>query len=174
MERMRAGQSLTLCGSDAAAGAKEWRDAAEQYQSAIEQKKLCVYCYAKLLKRFLLMIARSVQSHSGVSVTGAADFAVPVDNLRARVKTVRITLNAIQGDVVVPVDDLRPRFKTVKIIVDVIEDIRFCEKLVDKWMTELDKCVASRFSRHRVPSNDNNGFTESRAIPINQTIESES
>ena len=52
MERMRAGQSLTLCCSDAAAGAKEWRDVAEQYQSAIEQKKSCVFCYAKLLKGF--------------------------------------------------------------------------------------------------------------------------
>ena len=40
---MRAGQLLTLCGSDAAAGAKEWRDVAEQYQSAIEQKESCVY-----------------------------------------------------------------------------------------------------------------------------------
>ena len=77
-----------------------------------------------------------MQSHSAVSVTRAAD-------------------------VVVPVDDLRPRFKTVQITLDTIEDIRFCEKLFDKWMAELDKCVANRFSRHRVPSNDSNGFTES-------------
>ena len=87
------------------------------------------------------MIARSVQSHSGVSVTGAADVAVPVDDLRTRDKNVQITLDAI-------------------------EDIRFCKKLFDSWMTEMNKCVANLFSRHRVSSNNNNDFTESRAIPI--------
>ena len=39
MGRMRAGQRVTLCGSDAAAAAEEWRHVAEQYQSAIEQKE---------------------------------------------------------------------------------------------------------------------------------------
>ena len=38
MGRMRAGQRVTLCGSDAAAVAEEWRHVAEQYQSAIEQE----------------------------------------------------------------------------------------------------------------------------------------
>jgi hypothetical protein len=63
-----------------------------------------------------------------------------------------------------PVDDLRPRTKIVQIILDAVDDIRFCEKLSDKWMTELDKCVANRFSQYLVSSNDNNGFTESRVI----------
>ena len=63
-----------------------------------------------------------MQSHSGVAVAGAANVAVPVDDLRPRVKNVQITLDAV-------------------------DDIRFCEKLFDKWMTELDKCVASLFSR---------------------------
>ena len=63
---------------------------------------------------------------SGVSVTGAAD-------------------------VVVPVDDLRPRFKVVQTTLDAIEDIRFCGKLFDKWMTELDRCVANPLSRNGVP-----------------------
>ena len=153
----------------------------------------------KITERFLLTIARSVQSHSGVSVTGAADVPVPVDDLRARFKTFRITLNAIKAgavvpvddlrarfktvritrnamksDAVVPVDNLRPRFKVVQITLDAIEDIRFCEKLFDKWTAELDKCVAIRISRHSVPSNGNNGFTESRAIPMTQTIGSTS
>jgi hypothetical protein len=38
MERMRAGQQVALCGSDTAAIAKEWRNVAEQYQSALERK----------------------------------------------------------------------------------------------------------------------------------------
>ena len=69
MERMRAGQQVILQDSDIAAAkaaataattgnaaaaataaavaeaAKEWRDAEQQYKSAIEQKKWCVCCY---------------------------------------------------------------------------------------------------------------------------------
>ena len=121
----------------------------------------------------MLTIPSSVQSHSAVSVTGAADVAVPVEDLRPRFKIVQITLGATtKEDVVVPVDDLRPRFKTVQITLDAIEDIRFCGKLFDKWTTKLNECVANLFSRHRVPSNDNNVFTDSRATPITQTIES--
>jgi hypothetical protein len=75
----------------------------------------------------------------------------------------------------VPLDNLRPSAKNVQITLNALKDIRSCGKLFDKWMTELDKCVANPFSRHRVPSNDNNIFTESRAAtPITQTIESES
>ena len=43
---MRAGQRVILYGSDAAAVAEEWRDVAEQYQSAFEPNELCVYCYS--------------------------------------------------------------------------------------------------------------------------------
>ena len=50
--RMRAGQRVTLHGPDPAAVAKEWRDVAEKYQSSFERKRLCVYCYAKLLQIF--------------------------------------------------------------------------------------------------------------------------
>jgi hypothetical protein len=50
----------------------------------------------------------------------------------------------------VPVDDLRPRAKDVQLTLDAVEDIRFCEKLFDKWMSELDKCAAKRFSRPRI------------------------
>ena len=52
MERMRAGQWLTLSGSDAAAGAG-WRYVAEQYQSAIEQNESCVYSYTNYSKVFV-------------------------------------------------------------------------------------------------------------------------
>jgi hypothetical protein len=76
------------------------------------------------------------------------------------------------ANVAVPVDDLRPRAKDVQITLDAVDDIRFCENLFDKWMAELDKCVANRFSRYRVPYNVNNGFTESRATPRSQMDES--
>jgi hypothetical protein len=55
------------------------------------------------------------------------------------------------ANVAVPVDDLRPRAKHVQITLDAVDDIRFCEKFFDKWMTVLDKCVANRFSWPRVP-----------------------
>ena len=61
----------------------------------------------------------------------------------------------------VAAEDLRPRAKYVQIVLDAVDDIRFCEKIFDDWMTELDKCVANRFSRPRVSSDDNHGFTES-------------
>ena len=146
MERIRAGQRVILCGSDAAAVAEEWRDVAKQYQSAFEQNESCVYIVKENYSEVLLTIPSWVQSHSGVSVTGAVD-------------------------VVVPVDDLRAEYKTVQIALDAIKDVRFCEKLFNEWMTELDKCVANPFSRHRVPSNDNNGFTESQATPRSETAE---
>ena len=76
-------------------------------------------------------------------------------------------------DVAFPVDDMRLRAKDVQITLDGVDDIRFCEKLFDNWMTELDKCVANPFSRPRVPSDDNTGFTVSRATPRSQTNESE-
>jgi hypothetical protein len=70
-------------------------------------------------------------------------------------------LGSVRSDVTVAVEDLRPRVKHVQITLTAVDDIRFCEKLFDKWMAELDKCVANRFSQHRVPStNDNTGFTE--------------
>ena len=75
--------------------------------------------------------------------------------------------------VAVAVEDLRPRAKYVQITLAAIYDIRFCDKIPDDWMTELDKCVANRISQPRVPSNDNNGFTESRAAPRSQTNESD-
>ena len=53
IERMRASQWVTLCGSDTAAAVKEWHDVAKQYQSAIELKESCVYCYTKLLQIFV-------------------------------------------------------------------------------------------------------------------------
>ena len=143
MERMRADQRVTLCGSDAAALVEVWRDVFKQYQSTFEQNE-SLY---KITTTFLLTIPSWVRSHSGVSVTGVADVAVPVD-------------------------DLRPRNKNVQTTLDAIEDIRFTAKLLDKWMPELDKCVAIRFSPHNVPSYDNNGFTESRVTPITQANES--
>jgi hypothetical protein len=69
------------------------------------------------------------------------------------------TAEVLQLDVPVPVEVLRPRDKYVQTTLDAVEDIRFCEKLFDDWMIELDKCVANRFSQPRVPSNHNNGFT---------------
>jgi hypothetical protein len=42
----------------------------------------------------------------------------------------------------VPVEELRPRAEYVHITLTAVHDIRFCEKLFDEWMTELDKCVA--------------------------------
>jgi hypothetical protein len=50
--RMEAGHRVKLRGTGQAAVAKEWRDVAEQYRSAFEQKKSCVYCYTKLLQGF--------------------------------------------------------------------------------------------------------------------------
>jgi hypothetical protein len=75
-------------------------------------------------------------------------------------------------NVAVPLDDLRPRAKDVQITLDAVDDIRFCEKIFDKWMTELNKCAGDLPSRPRVPSNANNGFTVSRETPRSQTNES--
>jgi hypothetical protein len=61
----------------------------------------------------------------------------------------------------VAVEDLRPADQYVQITLAAVYDIRFCEKMFDDWMTQLDKCVANRFSQPRVASNDNIGFTES-------------
>jgi hypothetical protein len=51
MERMNTGR-VNLYGSDPAAIAEEWRDVAEQYQSALERKKSCVIQNTKLLQGF--------------------------------------------------------------------------------------------------------------------------
>jgi hypothetical protein len=74
---------------------------------------------------------------------------------------VAVTVEGPRPDVAVPVEDLLPRAKYVQITLAAVNDIRFCETIFDKWMTELDKCVVNRFSQHRAPSNDNNGLTES-------------
>ena len=52
---------------------------------------------------------------------------------------------SVGPDLAVQADDLRPRAKNVQVTLDAVDDIRFCEKLFDKWMSELDKCVANRF-----------------------------
>jgi hypothetical protein len=71
------------------------------------------------------------------------------------------------ASVPVAVEDLRPRAKYVQITLAAVYDIRFCEKLFNDWMAELDKCVlvlANRFFSASCLSpytNDNNGFTES-------------
>jgi hypothetical protein len=49
------------------------------------------------------------------------------------------------ASVAVAVEDLRPRAKYVQITLAAVYDIRFCEKLFNDWMTEMDKCVANRF-----------------------------
>jgi hypothetical protein len=61
----------------------------------------------------------------------------------------------------VAVKDLRPRAKYVQTTLAAVKDIRLCEMIFDNWMTELDKYIANRFSQPCVPSNHNNGFTES-------------
>jgi hypothetical protein len=63
--------------------------------------------------------------------------------------------------VAVAVEDLQPKAKYVQMTLDAAEDIRFCEKLFDEWMTELNKYVANRFSQPRVPSYENKGFRDS-------------
>jgi hypothetical protein len=62
------------------------------------------------------------------------------------------------ANVTVPVDDLRPRAKDVQITLDAVDDIRFCEMFFDKWMSELDRCVADIVSRSRGTSNVNVGL----------------
>ena len=52
MERMKAGQRLDLNDSDPAAVAKEWRDVAEQYQSAFDRKSCVYYCDTRFLQGF--------------------------------------------------------------------------------------------------------------------------
>jgi hypothetical protein len=70
-------------------------------------------------------------------------------------------LNWVRPSLGVAVEDLRPADQYVQITLAAVYDIRFCEKMFDDWMTQLDKCVANRFSQPRVASNDNIGFTES-------------
>jgi len=85
-------------------------------------------------------------------------------------KPLGVVIELIVGDFVsVPVEDLRPRPTYPQITSAAANDIRFCEMLFNQWMTELDKHVANRFSQHRVPSNDNDGFTG--PAPRSQTIE---
>ena len=70
-------------------------------------------------------------------------------------------LNWVWPPLGVAVEDLRPATKYVDITLAAVYDIRFCEKIFDDWMTQLNKCVANHFSHSCVPSNDSNGFTVS-------------
>jgi hypothetical protein len=74
---------------------------------------------------------------------------------------VTVADEGLHPGVAVADEDLRPRSKHVDNNLLAVYDIRFCKMLFDEWMTELNKCVANRFSQPRVPSNDNNEFTES-------------
>ncbi|KAF8497559.1 hypothetical protein F5888DRAFT_297945 [Russula emetica] len=53
------------------------------------------------------------------------------------------TLQDLQLGVTVAVEDLRPRAKYVQITLDAVNDFRFCEKIFDTWMTELDKVMSN-------------------------------
>jgi hypothetical protein len=55
------------------------------------------------------------------------------------------TVEDPRQDVAVAVEDLRPRAHYAQTTLAAVNDIRFCEKLFNDWMTELDKCVAIRF-----------------------------
>ena len=68
------------------------------------------------------------------------------------------TVEGTRPDVAVAVEDLRPKAKYVNITLEAVDDIQFCEKLFDKWMIELGKCVANHFSQPCVRSTDNNGL----------------
>ena len=72
--------------------------------------------------------------------------------------SVAYAVGDLQLGVAVPVEDLRPKPKYAQITFAAVYDIRFCEKLFDQWMTELNKCVANPLSRPRVQSNVNNGL----------------
>ena len=85
---------------------------------------------------------------------------------------VAVAVEDVQLGVTVAVEDLRPKAKYVQTTLAAVKDIRLCEKIFNNWMTELDKCVANRFSQPRVPSIDNNGFTEPWTTPRSQTNES--
>ncbi|KAF8497558.1 hypothetical protein F5888DRAFT_297648 [Russula emetica] len=52
---------------------------------------------------------------------------------------VAAALEYLLPGIAVPVEDLRPRAKYVQITFAAVYDIRFCEKLFDDWVTELDK-----------------------------------
>jgi hypothetical protein len=52
------------------------------------------------------------------------------------------------ANVAVPVDDLRPRAKDLQITLDAVDDIRFCEMLFDKWMTEFDNVTSDSNKPH--------------------------
>ena len=86
---------------------------------------------------------------------------------------VAVTAEDVELGVAVAAEDLRPKAKYVQTTLAAVKDIRLCEKIFNNWMTELDKCVANRFFYHpRLPTNDYNGFTESRAAPRSRTNES--
>jgi hypothetical protein len=80
-----------------------------------------------------------------------------------RVAIAGFIVGDLQVDVTVPVtvevEDLRPKPTYAQVTCAAARNIRSCEKLFDKWMTRLDRCVANLFSQPRVPSNDNNGVT---------------
>ena len=58
---------------------------------------------------------------------------------------VTATVEDVQLGVSVAVEDLRPKAKYVQTTLAAVKDIRFCEKIFNNWMTELDKCVANHF-----------------------------
>ena len=45
----------------------------------------------------------------------------------------------------VAVEKLRPDAAYTRRILAAVNDIRFCEKMFDSWMTPLNKCAATRF-----------------------------
>ncbi|KAI0261191.1 hypothetical protein BGY98DRAFT_1104501 [Russula aff. rugulosa BPL654] len=71
----------------------------------------------------------------------------PVPDWVWRHSDVADSVDDLGPDVAVPVDDLRPRAKNVQITLDAVDDIRFCEKLFDKWMTELDNITSDTKKR---------------------------
>ncbi|KAF8497561.1 hypothetical protein F5888DRAFT_297765 [Russula emetica] len=52
-------------------------------------------------------------------------------------------LNWVRPRLSVAVKDLRPEAKYVQNTLSAVNDIRFCEKLFDDWMTELDKVMSN-------------------------------
>jgi hypothetical protein len=46
---------------------------------------------------------------------------------------------------VVAVEELRPDAAYTRLILAAVYDIRLCEEMFDGWMTQLNKCAATRF-----------------------------
>ncbi len=51
----------------------------------------------------------------------------------------------------VDVEELRPNDTYVRRVLAAAYDIRLCELTFDGWMTQLNKCAASRLSQTRGP-----------------------